>query len=174
MTEEIKELSLKEKVDMLLSQTEEPVEENKNKSWNIPWLTKFKSNVGKKKIEKGWATFIILKTNRNLEFTRAQVKEGIAILDGFPRVSTSDEVFFYKRKPFYLLREGSMKCISLNELISEDEKYKMSMAGRRAVLATLETEKIKSKKDFGNWAWVILGLIVIGAGYYYGTTQGWF
>lgn len=170
---EEKELTLNEKIDKLLNKKEEEAEEP-NKSWNIPFLTRFKSNVGKKKIEKGWATIILIRSNRNLVFTRAQVKDGMAIIDGFPRVCTVDHTLFFKRKPFYIIPEWSLKPFSPEDNYEQAEKDKMNIAGRRAVLATLETEKIKTKKDFGSWMWVIVGLVVIGAVWYFGKNQGWF
>lgn len=167
------ELSLNEKVDLLLSKVETDKEE-KPQEWKIPWLTRFKSNVWKKKIEKGWATIIIIRNNRNLQFTRAEIKDGIAIIDGFPRVCTADHTLFYKRKPFYIIPEWSLKPFSPSENIEQSQKEKMNLAGRRAILTTLMTEKITPKKDFGNIGWIIVVAIVIGAGWYFGKQLGWF
>ena len=174
--EDIKELTVNEKLDKLLNarELEEEKPEDVSKPWRIPFLTKFKSNVGKKKIEKGWATIIIIRNNRNLTFTRAQVKDGIAIIDGFPRVCTVDHTLFFKRKPFYILPEWSLKPFSPEDNYAQTERDKMNIAGRRAVLATLETEKIKTKKDYGNMIWIVLGIIVIGGIYYFGKNAGWF
>ena len=171
MTED---LTINQKVDKILENIEDKQEDKPNKSWKIPFLTRMKSNVGKKKIEKGWATVIVIRNNRNLCFTRAQVKDGVAIIDGFPRVCTVDHTLFFKRKPFYIIPEWSLKPFSPADNYSETEKDKMNIAGRRAVLATLETEKIKAKKDFGNIGWIILVIAVVGAGYYFGKQSGWF
>jgi len=171
----VEELSLNEKLNKIIENlpAEKEVKEEST-SWKIPFLTKMKSNVGKKKVEKGWATIIIVRNNRNLQFTRSQIKDGIAIVDGFPRVCTVDHTLFFKNKPFYIFPEWSLKPFSPEENYAQTERDKMNMAGRRAVLATLETEKIKTKKDMGNIIWVVLGIIVIGGLYYFGKKSGWF
>jgi hypothetical protein len=174
--EETKELTVNEKLDKLLNakELEEEKGEDVNKPWRIPILTRFKSNVGKKRIEKGWATIILIRSNRNLAFLRAQVKDGMAIIDGFPRICTSDHTLFFKRKPFYIIPEWSLKPFSPEDNYAQTERDKMNIAGRRAVLATLETEKIKTKKDLGGIIWIVLGVIVCGGAYYFGKQAGWF
>jgi hypothetical protein len=175
MDEQIKELSLNEKVNLLISKLpKEEAEEKEVQHWKIPFLTRMKSNVGKKRIEKGWATIIIIRNNRNLQFIRAQVKDGIAIIDGFPRICTADHTLFFKRKPFYIVPEWNLKPFSPEDNMDEAEKLKTAIAGRRAVLATLETEKIKVKKDWGNMVWVIAIIAIVGIGYYFGKQAGWF
>lgn len=172
---EEKELSLNEKIDLLLKSNPQNKEEAiKEEEWKLPFWKKFKFNVGKKKVENGWAQFIIIKSTRSMEFTRAKVKDGIAIIDGFPRVATSDHVLFYNKKPTYIIPEWSLKPFSPEDNYAQTERDKMNIAGRRAVLATLETEKIKAKKDFGNMIWIVVGIIVIAAGYYFGKQAGWF
>lgn len=170
MTEESVTDMLKEIKETIKQKEDAP----KEKKWKMPWGDRFKSNVGKKKIAKGWATIQMIRSNGNITFTRAQVKDGIAIIDGFPRVCTIDHTLFYKRRPFYILPEWSLKPFSAAENYQATEKERMNIAGRRAVLATLETEKIKTKKDFGSFGWLLLVAIVVGAVWYFGKNQGWF
>lgn len=146
----------------------------KEDNWKMPFFTKLKCKVGKNKIDKGWATIQIVRNNGNVTFTKAQVKDGVAIIDGFPRACSVEHVLFYKRKPFYILPEWSLKPFSAAENYQQTEKERMNIAGRRAVLATLETEKIKTKKDFGSLGWVLVVAVVVGAVWYLGKNQGWF
>ena len=171
MTEE---LTINQKIDKVLEGMEQKEEIQPNKTWKIPFLTRTKSNVSKKKIEKGWATIIIIRNNRNLCFTRAQVKDGVAVIDGFPRICTVDHTLFFKRKPFYIIPEWSLKPFSPADNYNDTEKEKMNIAGRRTILAALESEKIKGKKDWGNMIWIILAAVVVGAIWYFGKGQGWF
>jgi len=173
MEEEIKGLSVSDKLDKVLDSL--PVEEKeKNSNWKIPFLKSFKFRVGKKKVEKGWSQIIIIRNNRQLEFTKAQVKDGIAIIDGFPRITTAAHTLFYNKKPTYIIPEWSLKPFSAEENLDTMEKEKMNIAGRRAILATLETEKIKPKKDLGSIIWVVVIVAIVGAGYYLGKNAGWF
>jgi hypothetical protein len=60
----------------------------------------------------------------------------------------------------YIIPSWSMKPISMADNLAQAEQDKMNMSGRRAVLAALQSEKIKNKKDFGSFGWLILILIV--------------
>ena len=170
---ENKDLSLNEKVDLLLKNVPTEKEEESTK-WKLPFFKRMKFNVSKKKIENGFAQFIIVRSTRSMEFTRAKVKDGIAIIDGFPRVATSDHVLLYNNKPTYIIPEWSLKPFSPEENYAITEKEKMNIAGRRAVLSVLETEKIKNKKDLGGLVWVIIVIAVVGGLYYFGKQSGWF
>lgn len=172
--EETKELSLNEKVNKLLENIPKTEEEKETKGWKLPFLKNFNFRVGKKKVEKGYAQVIIIRNNRHLEFVKAQVKDGIAVIDGFPRVFTANHTLFYNKKPTYIIPEWNLIPFSPEDNLAESEKQKTSLAGRRAVLATLETEKIKSKKDLGSLIWIVVIVIVCGAAYYFGKQSGWF
>ena len=142
----------------------------KERKFKLPW----KGKVGKAKVKKGWATIAIIRNNGNIDFVKRQIRDGTVEVEGFPRVGTIDYKLSYKGKPFFIIPEWSMKPFSPVDNYSETVKERMNIAGRRAVLATLETEKIKPKKDMGNMIWIILGLVVIGGIWYLGKNAGWF
>lgn len=143
--------------------------EVKTKKWKLPW----KARVGNKKVEKGWSTIMIIRSNGATDFTKAQVKEGIAIIDGFPRIASIEHKLTYKGKPLYILPEWSLKPFSPEQNYSDMEKEKMNIAGRRAILSVLETEKIKPKANFGSMGWIILGIAIVGGLYYLAKSMHW-
>lgn len=145
-------------------------EQPQEKKWKLPWSAR----VGTKKVEKGWSTVMIIRNNGAISFTRVQVKDGIGIVDGFPRIMTIDHKLTYKGKPLYILPEWSLKPFSPEENYQQTEKEKMNIAGRRAVLAVLETEKIKPKGSFGNMGFIIIAVAVIGGLYYLAKSMHWF
>ena len=164
------EKGVKEMLKEIINNQKGLVEEKKVRWWKIPW----KARVTGRKAQKGWSTFMIINNNGEANFIKSQTKDGITIIDGFPRIATIDHKLSYRGKPLYIIPSWSMKPFSAVENYSETEKEKMNIAGRRAVLAVLETEKIKAKKDYGNLIWMVLGIIIVGAGYYFGKNAGWF
>lgn len=165
MEEENKEIETYKPEEKEVEEEEEP----KERRFRLPW----KSRVGRKKAEKGWSTIALIRNNGTITFSKVQVKDGIGIVDGFPRIMTIDHKLTYKGKPLYIIPEWSLKPFSPAENYSNTEKEKMNIAGRRAVLAVLETEKIKPKKDFGSMAWILIAVAVLGGLYYLAKSLGW-
>lgn len=170
MTEE---LGMKEMLSKILDEQKEIKEQTKQKGFKLPW----KAKIGRKKAQKGWATIQVIRDNGEISFVRKHIEAGVVEIEGFPRVATVNHKLSYKGKPFYIIPTWSMKPFSPTDNYAETEKEKMNIAGRRAVLSALETEKIKGKKDFGNaiWAiWIILIAAIVGIGWYFGKQWGWF
>jgi len=168
--EEQKEQGVKDMLKEVLDNQKGLVAEKKVKGWKIPW----KARVSGRKAQKGWATVMIIKDNGEVEFIKNQIKDGVTVVNDFPRVATIDHKLSYKGKPLYIIPSWSMKPFSAVENYSETEREKMNIAGRRSILAVLETEKIKKKGDYGNLIWIVIGLIVLGGAYYFGKNAGWF
>jgi len=165
-----KELGVKELLNKVLNNQQGLEQEKKVKFWKIPW----KARITGRKAQKGWATVQIIKDNGEIDFIKTQVRDGIAVIDGFPRTATIDHKLSYRGKPLYIIPSWSMKPFSAVENYSETEKEKMNIAGRRSVLAVLEREKIKDKKDYGSLGWILIVVVVVGAIWYFGKNQGWF
>lgn len=145
-------------------------EERTWKSWKLPR----KARVSKRMTAKGWAGFILIKDTGAIDFAKAQVKDGIAMIDGFPRIATINHSLTYKNQRVYIVPSWSMKPISLADNYAQAEQDKMNLAGRRSVLAALQTEQIKNKKDYGSLGWIILIAAIVGVVWYFGKSQGWF
>jgi hypothetical protein len=161
--EEEKPQTLAEKIDKLIELNQKQIEEGSVKKWKLP----FKARVGKRSAKRGFATFLVVKDNRNVDFIRLPIAEGTALLEGMPRAATSDYTLHYKGQPFYILPAWSLKPFSPTENYSETERDKMNVAGRRLVLSKLQSEQIAKKGGSWGWgAWIILGIIVLVAGWY--------
>lgn len=128
----------------------------------------WKDKLGKGKVQKGYARFIIIKDNKNIEVKKTLVTDGTAMIDGFPRIANPDYCLMWKGVPTYILPSWSMKPFSPAENYSETERDKMNMAGRRVILSKLEMEQIKPKKGLGGFGgWIIFAVIGIGVLYYF-------
>lgn len=161
LIEEKKE-SLIEKIDRIAAQQEQMMDKKKEKKWKLPW-GKTPSN---SQASKGYATFQIIRENGEVDFVKAPIYDLTAKIDGFPRIASPEYRLTHKGKPFYIIPSWSMKPFSPVENYAEVEKDKMHIAGRRVVLASMETEQIKSKKSMGMMLWVILGIAGVALLYY--------
>lgn len=168
--EEDKEVGLKDMLGEILKNQQAIQKEQAVKKWKVPW----KARVGKRQASKGYATVQVIRDNGDIEFTKRLVQDGVVEVEGFPRVATINHKLSYKGKPFYIIPTWSLKPFSPAENYLETEKEKMNIAGRRAVLSALESEKIKTKKDMGNMVWIIVAIVAIGGIWYFGKQQGWF
>jgi len=168
--EEQKEPGVKDMLKEILDNQKGLEEEKKVKRWKIPFFAR----VSGRKAQKGWATIMVIKDNGEVEFIKNQIKDGVVNVDNFPRIATIDHKLAYKGKPLYIIPSWSMKPFSAVENYAQTEQEKMNIAGRRAVLSVLESEKIKQKKDFGSLGWILIGVVVVGAIWYFGKQQGWF
>ena len=172
MTEE--ELGIKDLLKEVLDKQKELVgDKQQEKTWKF-WKLPRKARVSKVKTSKGWAGFILIKDTGAIDFAKAQVHDGIAIIDGFPRIASINHALTYKNQKVYIIPSWSMKPISMADNLAQSEQEKMNMSGRRAVLAALQTEKIKQKKDFGSLGWIILIAAIVGVVWYFGKQYGWF
>lgn len=159
-----KEFNLKEAIANIEKNQEKLIEEKKVKGWKLPWSGK----LSKGKVKKNYATFCLIKDNKDVSFITAPIEDGTAMIDGFPRVTTADYCLLHKGRPFFILPYWSMKPFSPVENYAETEKEKMNMSGRRLVLTKLRVEQIKPKKGFGGGlGWIILILAIAGIGYYF-------
>ena len=130
----------------------------------MPWSGK----LSKGQVRNNYATFLVVKDNREVDFIKAPIKDGTANIDGFPRVATSDHVLTYKGKPFIIQSYWDMMPYSPTQAYEEADKNKTTMAGRRLVLSKLEKEQIQPTKSGGKMlGWIILIVAILGAAYYF-------
>lgn len=156
------ENNLKDMIKEIKKQNEEILAGKEDKAFKLPW----KAKLTKGKIKKDWAIVQVINQNRNMDFIKAQIKDGCIEVAGFPRIATTDYMLSWKGHPWIIIPEWSIKPFSPVENYEETVKEKMNMSGRRGVLSTLEIEAIKKKGGFGIVGWIILGVIILGVGYY--------
>lgn len=139
--------------------------EKKPKPFKIPW----KAKVGKTQSKKNYATVMNILENGDVNFTREQIDGQTIIVDGVPRLATGDVILRYKNKPLIVLPNWSVKPFSLADNYAEVEKQNMNIRGYKILLNKMKQEAISAKKKFamGVGMWIILGLVIIGAGYYF-------
>jgi hypothetical protein len=169
LSETLKQLKIQqENIEKILKEKQEE-EKPKEKKFKLPWSAR----VGNSAAKKGYSTYLTIKNNGEVDFQKLPAKDGVVIIDGFPRIATIDHKLSYKGKPLYIIPEWSMKPFSAVENYEKTEIERMNIAGRRTILATLTNEKIKPKGNVGGLVYIIIGAVVIGGIYYLAKSQGW-
>ena len=160
--EEQKPLKVMDMLEQISKKQDQLIQEKKIKKWKIPG----KARLSKGQVAKNYATFMVIKDNKEVDFIRNPIEDGTSVIDGFPRIATADFCLTYKGKPLYILPYWSMKPFSPVENYKETEKDKMNMTGRRLVLTKLRVDQIQKKKGNLPFGWILLGIAALGVGYY--------
>ncbi len=150
----MEELSLKEKVDILLEEKRQKEREiYKEKKFRLP----FKGRVSKSKVKKGYVSVIVFKDNKNIDIVRKQIIGGTIKLDDGEPISIhslkQEDLFYYKGKP--MLFQSKSNLNPFNPFVQKHETY-----GQPLVMARMEGDKLSIKKGFGKAGWIISAVIV--------------
>lgn len=170
MEEERKEeKSLKQLIEDLTKKVDEKDNKPKKKAFWIP----MGARVGKNKAKKGWATIMVIKENRNIDFVKQPIDEQTVSVDGIPRIAKPDETLYYKGKPFIILPSWSTKPYSPTDKLEGEAATAYSTQGLKLIANRLEKGTLENKKKISGWMIFIIIALVIGAGYL-AYTQGLF
>ena len=138
-------MGINEKLDNIEKILSEP---KKKKIFRLP----SKAKVGNMKMKDGYATIMVIKENKNVDFVKERIVDGtIKLEDTFHAVAPKD-VFFYKGKP--LMIQYKSKLNPYNPLNEKHETY-----GQKWVMAKMMGDKLTSKKRMG--LGISIGLIII-------------
>lgn len=163
MNEVKEELTLKEKLDILLDQQNKLLsEKDRKKGFKIP----FKAKLSKKQLTNNWTNVVLLKENRNMSIVKVPIEDGCINIEGIPRIAIADYVFMYNNKPCIVLPNWSIKPFSPEENYDDTVKEKLTTTGRALVFAKMKKDVIATKKSFGSFMWIILVVILAGVGWY--------
>jgi hypothetical protein len=150
-----------------ISEMEKTIEELSTKSSNKKFKLPFRAKLSKVAIKKNFITILLIHENGNLQFLKTPIVNGTIDIEGVPRIATADYTTFYKGKPFMILPAWSLKPFSPADNYEDTVQKDLTTAGRRLILERMKLDAIKPKKmGFGIIGWVILGIAVVGVGYY--------
>lgn len=154
----MEETSLKEEIKRLREATEEVLEvskKKKEKKFKIP----SKARVNTSKARKNFVTVMKVNENGHVDFSRHQITEGSLIIDGIPKISTTDYMLYYKKNPLIILPSWSLKPFSPVEHYEDIEKQRMNAAGMKLILNKIEQGEIKQKGQISGK--IIFGAIIV-------------
>jgi len=139
--------TLKERVEFL----EGTGRNGKKRKFFIP----FKARVSRKNMREGYVSVVTIEDNHNIDFRKEKIVNGIIKLDDTFHAIDSDDIFFYKGRPFIF--QPKRKQNPYNPLSGDHETY-----GDKYILARMEGDRIVGKKKAIGWSIGIVGLIILG------------
>jgi len=111
-----------------------------------------KAKVSNMKMKQGYATIMVVKENKNVDFVKERIIDGtIKLEDTFHAIAPKD-ILFYKGKP--LMIQYKSKLNPYNPIDEKHETY-----GQKWVMAKMMGDKLSLKKKMG-WG-LSIGLIII-------------
>ena len=144
--EEKKELSLKEKVDLLYN-TQPKI---KKKRFKVPR----KGRVSRSKMKKGFTTVMRIDDNGNVDFEKQKIQDSTYRLSTKDyHVAEKDDILSYKGKPFII--QPTKKLNPYNPLDGNNETY-----GQPYIMARMLGDTIKVKTAGAKGIIWIVGLII--------------
>jgi hypothetical protein len=154
------EKSLKEVISELNETLKETkIAKEKKKSFSLP----FGARVGKAKVKKGWATYMVIRENRNVDFIKKPIEQQTVVIDDVPRIATPDEMLSYKGKPFVILPSWSVKPFSPTDNYDATIKNGYASQGYKLLLSRMKSEIVDGKKKIsGSLIWIIIAVVVGG------------
>lgn len=161
--EEFEEKGIGSKLDELIGLNKELVGRKKMTHWKMPRGGK----LTKSQIRKNYVTMIVVNENKELDFIKVPIDEGTTLVDGTPRIATTDYVMTFKGKPVIFQPKWSVRPFSPTSHQELTVKNQDSAAGYKLLLNKMKKEVISPKKTMsGVILWIIIGLVVIGGAYY--------
>lgn len=161
--EENKQTNLKDRLNNIENALERLAEKSEKKKFKIP----FKGRLSKPNIKKGYVTVQVIHENGHIEFLKTPVVNGTIDVEGIPRLSTADYTLQYQGKPLIILPSWSLKPFSPVDNYENTVQEKLTTAGRRLIIERMKLDAIKPKMaGFGMIGWIVLGLVILGVGYY--------
>lgn len=163
--DKLRNASLKEKLDWVIEkQLYEEGEEKKKgtKSFMFPW----KARVNRVKRKKGFVSICYVKDNRDVQFIKAPLDEGVIELEGVPHAVQVDDVLLYKKQPFIIQFESAKQPLSTSDYVKALNDSKQTSKGSRYIINYILKSQIKPKASIGGWIWIVVIALVVGGGYY--------
>lgn len=148
----------------LLNEMNEKLDKKKDNKFKF--RLPFGKKVGKRQAKKGFTTVMVIKDNRNIVFEKHPIDEQTIVIDGVPRIASTDNILFYKGKPVIIQPSWSTKPFSPTDNLDETTREQYSTQGHRLLLNRMQNEVIKPKRSV-SWLLIIIGIVAaIALGYF--------
>ena len=123
-------------------------ESKKKKKFRLP----IKARVNNRRMKDGYATIIVIKENKNVDFVKERIVDGTIKLENTFHAVAPQDVFFYKGKPIMIQFESKLN--PYNPMNDKHETY-----GQKYIMAKMMEGKVAFKKKMG--LGISIGLIII-------------
>jgi hypothetical protein len=157
------DISLKDTLKEIHSKIDELSGKKEIKKWNVPFF----SRLTPARAKRNWVLICYIQENKGVSFVKAQIDEGVILINGIPHTVSSDEILFYRKLPFIIVPSWSIKPFSAHQNLQNTKDAGNSTLGWEYIMNYLKKTEIKSVKNAGMIMWVMLGLVILGGGYYF-------
>ena len=153
-----KETNLKDEVKRLNDNFNKLLESGKIKG------VKLKKTPSKFQAKNNWIYILYINENGEIKPMKQMIEEGTVMVEGIPRLATSEYRLSYLGKPAIILPAWSVKPFSPTDNYEETVKEQMTSQGYKLLLNRIELGGIKPKRKisgaiiFG----IIIAIIVVG------------
>ena len=137
-----------------------------SKSWRPPFKARMMSKKAKRK---GFVVFIHVGRNKAISFIKAQLDEGVAIVNNIPHVVNSKDILLWKRKlPMVIQLESNEQPINLDvdKEYSDAKKAGLTTEGWQFIISKIRKDQIEAKKKMNMFIWIVIVLAIIAGGWY--------
>lgn len=162
--------NLKDSIEKIHKRLDELVEKKEVKKWNLSWWKRLTGG----QVKRNWVLVCYIQENKGISFIKVPIDEGVIMLNGIPHTINSDEIMIYKNKPFIIVPSWSIKPFSPAQNVKETNENGNNTLGWEFIMNYIKKTEIKAAKGAGMIIWIIVGLIVIGGGYYLIKNGGFF
>lgn len=157
--------SLKDTLADVSSKLDALVKEKKVKKWSLPFTARM--GMGKKKKRKGYVVFMNIGENKALTFIKAQVDDGVAMVNDVPHYVQPEDILLYKNKlPIVIQPQWSERPFSAKSHYDLVNNKSEGSLGWKYIINYINKNQITQKKSFPTGLIVIGVLAIIGLGYY--------
>lgn len=134
------------------------LESGKIKGFKLP------KSPSKSQVKKGYVHYLFIR-NKEIIPMKLPVEDDSVVVEGLPRIATTNFMYTYKGKPALIQHDFSVEPVSPQKEYEEAIRNKMTTTGHRVLLAKYEAGQIKPKKKISGA--LIFGIIIalIIAGY---------
>lgn len=147
---------MKERVDNL---------EDKKKAKKFNFKLPFKARPNKKQLKTNWITLLYINENKNAEYIKAPIEEGVILVDGVPHVPTPESIITYRGKPMLIQPAWNTQPFMPDEDYQRAKDDGTMSKGWKLILNRYKNEAIAVKKQWGSGALIIGIIVLIGVGY---------
>lgn len=141
-----------------LKEIKQEKEGKKPKNFKLP----FGKKVGNGQAKRNYVTLIKINDNGVVTFDKKQIEEQTTIIDGVPRLATTDHVLFYKKNPIIIQPSWSVEPISPKQHLQNSLENGSNIAGYQLLLNRMKLSAVGEKKKMGGWVAWVFGIIILG------------
>jgi len=151
-----------EELEEKISSSSEEERKKKEKKFKVP----FGKKVGAAQKKKNFITVWKINENGHTDIKKLMIDDQTIMMDGIPRLATSQYIMYYKKNPMIIIPSWSVEPISPKKMLDQSLKDGSNTKGYKILMDKMQKEQIGAKKPMGALLkWIIGGILLAVVGY---------